>query len=90
MHEKKSSAISPTAGFHHFSPGLEESNFVLLGYSCALVGDILLQGHLYITENYFAFYSNVFGYVTKVRLYALWHTSACVRQIGPGGRLISG
>ena len=36
------------------------------GYSCALVGDILLQGHLYITENYFAFYSNVFGYITKV------------------------
>ena len=40
--------------------------FLTLGYSCALVGDILLQGHLYITENYFAFYSNVFGYVTKV------------------------
>ena len=36
------------------------------GYSCALVSDILLQGHLYLTENYFAFYSNVFGYVTKV------------------------
>lgn len=35
-------------------------------YSCALVGDILLQGHLYITPNYFAFYSNVFGYVTKL------------------------
>jgi hypothetical protein len=30
------------------------------------VGDILLQGHLYITPNYFAFYSNVFGYVTKL------------------------
>ena len=46
-------------------------NFYLLwfsGYSCALVSDILLQGHLYLTENYFAFYSNVFGYVTKVRL----------------------
>uniref|UniRef100_A0A170WFL9 Gram domain-containing protein 2-like protein isoform x1 n=1 Tax=Triatoma infestans TaxID=30076 RepID=A0A170WFL9_TRIIF len=26
-------------------------------YSCALVADILLQGHLYITRNYFAFYS---------------------------------
>ncbi len=38
-------------------------------YSCALVGDILLQGFLYITENYFAFYSNVFGYVTKVSGY---------------------
>jgi GRAM domain. len=35
-------------------------------YSCALVGDILLQGRLYITKNYFGFYSNVFGYVTKV------------------------
>ncbi|KAL1117808.1 hypothetical protein AAG570_004123, partial [Ranatra chinensis] len=35
-------------------------------YSCALVAEILLQGHLYITKNYFAFYSNVFGYVTKL------------------------
>ena len=40
--------------------------FSFSGYSCALVSDILLQGHLYITQNYFAFYSNVFGYVTKV------------------------
>lgn len=30
------------------------------------MGDILLQGYLYITPNYFAFYSNVFGYVTKL------------------------
>ena len=33
-------------------------------YSCALVGDFLLQGHLYVTHNYFAFHSNVFGYVS--------------------------
>lgn len=26
----------------------------------------MLQGHLYITPNYFAFYSNVFGYITKL------------------------
>lgn len=39
---------------------------VLNYYSCALVADILLQGHLYITPNYFGFYSNVFGYVTKL------------------------
>lgn len=38
----------------------------LVDYSCAFVADILLQGHLYITPNYFAFYSNVFGYVTKL------------------------
>lgn len=35
-------------------------------FSCALVADILLQGHLYVSENYFSFYSNVFGYVTKL------------------------
>lgn len=49
----------------HF-PTLEDDEKVLNYYSCALIGDILLQGHLYITKNYFAFYSNVFGYVTKV------------------------
>ena len=36
------------------------------GIACAFVGDILLQGHLYVTDNYLAFHSNVFGYVTKV------------------------
>lgn len=44
----------------------EKRFFYFADFSCALVGDILLQGYLYITQNYFAFYSNVFGYVTKV------------------------
>jgi hypothetical protein len=35
-------------------------------FSCALVADILLQGHLYVSERFFSFYSNVFGYVTKL------------------------
>lgn len=35
-------------------------------FSCAFVSDILLQGFLYITKNHIAFYSNVFGYVTKL------------------------
>lgn len=47
---------------------------ISLGYSCALVGDILLQGHLYITHNYFAFYSNVFGYITRVRKFTTFST----------------
>ena len=42
--------------------------FSVEDYACALVGDLLLQGHLYVTYNYFAFHSNVFGYVTKVIL----------------------
>ncbi|XP_055547576.1 GRAM domain-containing protein 2B-like [Wyeomyia smithii] len=48
----------------HFTQVEDEK--VLNYFSCALVSDILLQGHLYITQNYFAFYSNVFGYVTKL------------------------
>ncbi|XP_076664679.1 uncharacterized protein LOC143366995 isoform X3 [Andrena cerasifolii] len=70
---RSSSTSSPTTTssarqkkFHrHFSQVAAEER-VLNYYSCALVGDILLQGHLYITPNYFAFYSNVFGYVTKL------------------------
>ncbi|XP_011351949.1 membrane-anchored lipid-binding protein LAM5 isoform X2 [Ooceraea biroi] len=67
---RSSSRSSPSSArqkkFHrHFSQVAEDER-VLNYYSCALVGDILLQGHLYITPNYFAFYSNVFGYVTKL------------------------
>lgn len=40
--------------------------FIIVDFSCAFVSDILLQGYLYITKNYIAFYSNVFGYVTKL------------------------
>lgn len=44
-------------------------------FSCALVAEILLQGHLYISENYFSFYSNVFGYVTKLVIPVITVTS---------------
>ncbi|KAK3930345.1 Protein Aster-B [Frankliniella fusca] len=52
--------------FHRHFDSVPSDERVLNYYSCALISDILLQGHLYITNNYFAFYSNVFGYVTKV------------------------
>ncbi|XP_059487428.1 GRAM domain-containing protein 2A-like isoform X2 [Neocloeon triangulifer] len=52
--------------FHRHFKTVSAEERVLNYYSCALVADILLQGHLYITKNYFAFYSNVFGYVTKL------------------------
>ncbi|RWS10854.1 uncharacterized protein B4U79_04497 [Dinothrombium tinctorium] len=40
--------------------------FNFADFSCALLADILLQGYLYISDNYFGFYSNIFGYKTKV------------------------
>ncbi|KAL0109058.1 hypothetical protein PUN28_014274 [Cardiocondyla obscurior] len=70
---RSSSRSSPTSTssarqkkFNRHFTQVAEDERVLNYYSCALVGDILLQGHLYITPNYFAFYSNVFGYVTKL------------------------
>jgi len=48
--------------------GLPIEETVHKRYSCALVGDILLQGHLYVTENYLGFHSNVFGYVTRIQI----------------------
>ncbi|XP_015438783.1 PREDICTED: GRAM domain-containing protein 3-like isoform X2 [Dufourea novaeangliae] len=70
---RSSSTSSPTTTssarqkkFHRHFSQVSADERVLNYYSCALVGDILLQGHLYITPNYFAFYSNVFGYVTKL------------------------
>ncbi|XP_044576672.1 uncharacterized protein LOC123259919 isoform X2 [Cotesia glomerata] len=52
--------------FHRHFTQVGPDERVINYYSCALVADILLQGHLYITSNYFAFHSNVFGYVTKL------------------------
>ncbi|KAG4076127.1 hypothetical protein HA402_011473 [Bradysia odoriphaga] len=52
--------------FHRHFLQVDADEHVINYFSCALVSDILLQGHLYITDNYFAFYSNVFGFVTKL------------------------
>ncbi|XP_015928128.1 uncharacterized protein [Parasteatoda tepidariorum] len=61
-------ARSHNRRFHVRFPGVNSEEHLLNYYSCALVADILLQGHLYITENYFAFYSNIFGRKTQILL----------------------
>lgn len=61
-------ARSHNRRFHVRFPGVDSDEHLLNYYSCALVADILLQGHLYITENFFAFYSNIFGRKTQILL----------------------
>lgn len=39
---------------------------VATDYSCALQRDILLQGRLYLSENWICFYSNIFRWETLV------------------------
>ncbi|KAM4534214.1 protein Aster-C isoform 2-T3 [Odontesthes bonariensis] len=48
-------------------PELPESERLLVDYPCALQRDILLQGRLYLSENWICFYSNVFR-GTKIAL----------------------
>ncbi|XP_055698081.1 GRAM domain-containing protein 2B-like, partial [Phlebotomus papatasi] len=66
--EKKRKELSSSRQkkFHRHFQQVSTDEHVINYFSCALVSDILLQGHLYITDNYFAFYSNVFGFVTKL------------------------
>lgn len=40
----------------------------IIDYKCALQKDILLQGHLYVSEHHVCFKSNIFGWVTNVRI----------------------
>lgn len=42
---------------------------VATDYSCALQRDILLQGRLYLSENWICFYSNIFRWETLVRCF---------------------
>lgn len=56
--------LKKTQYLKHF-PNLEHE-LRLKRYTCALVSDFLRQGHLCVTENYLAFHSNIFGYVTKL------------------------
>ncbi|KAH8396488.1 hypothetical protein KR222_011362 [Zaprionus bogoriensis] len=66
--EKKRKEVSSSRvkKFHRHFTQVSKDEKLINYFSCALVGDIPLQGHLYITDEHFAFYSNVFGYVTKV------------------------
>uniref|UniRef100_A0A8C4WR38 GRAM domain containing 1A n=1 Tax=Gopherus evgoodei TaxID=1825980 RepID=A0A8C4WR38_9SAUR len=63
--------LSPTykqrnEDFRRIFKGLPESERLLVDYSCALQRDILLQGRLYLSENWLCFYSNIFRWETAI------------------------
>lgn len=51
--------------FHRRFPTVAADEMLIDWFNCALIADILLQGYLYISDNHFAFYSNIFGYKTQ-------------------------
>lgn len=64
---EKEAQNSPKSGksrrdqFCKVFPDIAETDEVIKSYHCAFVRDILLQGFLYITPNWFCFYSKLLG-----------------------------
>lgn len=69
--DKDGCAVSPTSPkrqkvrkdrrFHKLFPDIAETDVVIKSYHCAYVSDILLQGFLYVTKNWFCFHSKLLG-----------------------------
>nr|ODN96044.1 hypothetical protein L204_03735 [Cryptococcus depauperatus CBS 7855] len=52
--------------FHSLFQIVEPEDYLIDDYGCALSKDILVQGRLYISENYLCFHANIFGWTTDV------------------------
>lgn len=52
--------------FHELFPSVPETDYLIEDYGCALQREILIQGRLYISENYICFHANIFGWITDL------------------------
>ncbi|ODV91081.1 hypothetical protein CANCADRAFT_57438 [Tortispora caseinolytica NRRL Y-17796] len=52
--------------FHKLFRSVPEHERLIEDYGCALSREILLQGRLYVSQNYICFNSNIFGWVTNL------------------------
>lgn len=52
--------------FHALFKSVQDGDMLIQDYKCALQKDILLQGHLYVSEHHVCFKSNIFGWVTNL------------------------
>ncbi|KAK3733248.1 hypothetical protein QZH41_011093 [Actinostola sp. cb2023] len=62
------SSRTPYDEFHRLFKNVPKDQFPINDFSCALSRDILLQGRLYISQEWFCFYSNIFGWETQVTI----------------------
>ncbi|XP_076332600.1 protein Aster-B-like isoform X1 [Tachypleus tridentatus] len=59
---------SKSDDFKRLFRDLPESERLIVDYSCALQKDILVHGRLYVSQNYFCFYANIFRWETFLLL----------------------
>lgn len=53
------------ADFHAMFPEIDEGDYLIEDYGCALQKDILVQGRIYVSEHHLSFHANIFGWVTN-------------------------
>ncbi|KAJ2489217.1 hypothetical protein IWW47_005285, partial [Coemansia sp. RSA 2052] len=58
--------LKRNADFHMLFRNIPINELLIDDYGCALQREILVQGRLYLTENFVCFYSNIFGWVTNL------------------------
>ncbi|CAF93589.1 unnamed protein product, partial [Tetraodon nigroviridis] len=54
--------------FRRLFKKLPDTERLIVDYSCALQKDILLQGRIYLSENWLCFYSNIFRWETTITI----------------------
>lgn len=54
------------ADFHAMFPEIDEGDYLIEDYGCALQKDILVQGRIYVSEHHLSFHANIFGWVTNL------------------------
>ncbi|KAH3841379.1 GRAM domain-containing protein 2B-like [Dreissena polymorpha] len=59
---------SRTEKFHKLFKTVPEHETPMDFFSCAFIGDILLQGNLYVSQNWFCFYSRIKGRGRKLEI----------------------
>lgn len=59
---------SRSEDFKRLFKDVPDDERLVVDYSCALQKEILVQGRLYVTQNYLCFYANIFGWETNLTL----------------------
>ncbi|TWW80140.1 GRAM domain-containing protein 1A, partial [Takifugu flavidus] len=70
---RNAKVLSPTykqrnEEFRRLFKKLPDTERLIVDYSCALQKDILLQGRIYLSENWLCFYSNIFRWETTITI----------------------
>ena len=64
---------------HRLFKDLPETEKIIDDYSCALAKEILIQGRLYVTQNWLCFYSNIFTIENKL-IIPFAHVTAVTKE----------